>query len=381
MSTSSPPLALPYGRQLIDEEDIAEVTRVLRSDWLTTGPEVAAFEAELATRCGVRFAIAVSNGTAALHCAYAAAGLSKGDELITSPLTFSATANMAIALEAKVRFVDIDADTSCMSTTELRRAIANGAKPKVIAAVDFGGHPCVTNELVEIARSVGAVIVEDGAHSLGTTYQGKHIGALSDMTTLSFHPVKTITTGEGGAILTNNEELARKCREFRNHGVVRDVARWEDNPGPWYYEIQSLGFNYRLSALQCALGRSQLRKLDAFIARRQQIASKYDEAFGPLRTIRAQASCQVAWHIYQISAPSMAERARWVDALAAQHIGTQVHYIPVNALPYYRGLGFDPKDTPLTLRAYQHSLSLPFYPGLTDNDVDRVIHAVRELLR
>lgn len=373
---------LPYGRQSIDEDDIEAVTRVLRSDFLTTGPEIDAFEAELAARLEAKHAVVVSNGTSALHCAYAALGLGHGDVLLTTPYTFSATANMALALSAKVHFVDIDPHTRCISLSALRAALATGVRPKVIAAVDFAGHPSVTAELLELANSVGAKLVQDAAHSLGSRLNGQSIGALSHLTTLSFHPVKTITSGEGGAVVTNDSDLARRCREFRNHGVVRDAERFTtpaSDRGPWLYEIHSLGFNYRLSALQCALGRSQLRKLSSFVTRRAEIVSRYDSALPNLRTVRPLPGAEVAWHLYQITVPSD-RRRQIVEALAARGVGTQVHYVPVNSLQAYRELGYSPTDTPVTLQVSQETISLPLFPAMLDEDVEHVIRSVREVV-
>lgn len=374
----SPP-TLPYGRQWIDDDDVAAVVRTLRSDFLTTGPEVEAFEAELAAACGARFAVAVANGTAALHCAYAAAGLAAGDEVITTPLTFSSTANMALALGARPRFVDVDAATLNLDPSLVEAAI--GPRTRVLAPVDFAGQPAAIDRFLEIARARKLVVVEDAAHAIGARLHGRPLGAWADLTTFSFHPVKTITTGEGGAVVTNDATLAERARDFRNHGMVRDAARLGRHDGPWYYEVQSLGFNYRLSAIQCALGRSQLKKLERFVARRAAIVARYREELAglPLRLTETLPGAEPAWHLFAVRVDGGAPaRARFFAALHERGIGAQVHYIAVNDLPLYRGLGYAPAETPLAYAASQSLVSLPLYPALTDADVGRVIAAVRE---
>ncbi|HWE30655.1 MAG TPA: DegT/DnrJ/EryC1/StrS family aminotransferase, partial [Polyangia bacterium] len=292
---------LPYGKQLVEEDDIAEVVRVLRSDYLTTGPEIEAFEAELAAACGARHAVVVANGTAALHCAYAAAGIGAGDEVVTSPLTFSATANMVLALGGKPVFADVDEGTLCLDPTEAARAIT--PRTKALAPVDFAGHPAAADEFMALARSKGLTVIADASHSIGGTLYGRPVGSLAHLTTFSFHPVKTITTGEGGAVLTDDATLAERARDFRNHGMVRDAARLGRHDGPWYYEVQSLGFNYRLTALQCALGRSQLRKLDRFSARRRAIVERYRAAFAGDARMRLQSQqpgAEPTWHLFAV---------------------------------------------------------------------------------
>ena len=370
---------LPYGRQWIDDDDVAAVVRTLKSDFLTTGPEVEAFERELAEACGARFAVAVANGTAALHCAYAAAGLGPGDELVTTPLTFSATANMALALGARPRFVDIDEATLNLDPTRVADAI--GPHTRVIAPVDFAGQPAAIDRFMAIARERKLIVVEDAAHAVGARLHGRPTGSWADLTTFSFHPVKTITTGEGGAVLTTDPALAERARDFRNHGLVREPSRLGRNDGPWYYEVQSLGFNYRLSAIQCALGRSQLRKLPRFVARRAEIASRYREELRglPLKPIETMAGADPAWHLFAVRVDGgAAARARFFAELGQRGVGAQVHYIAVNDLPLYRSLGYTPEETPRALAASLSLVSLPLYPALTDADVARVIAAVRE---
>lgn len=371
---------LPYGRQWIEDDDIDAVVQALRSDYLTTGPEVEAFETELAGVCGARFAIAVSNGTAALHCAYAAAGIGAGDEVITSPLTFSATANMVLALGAKPVFADVLADTLCLDPARAEEAIT--AQTKAIAAVDFAGHPAQMDELRAVAQRHRLGLIEDAAHSLGSRFLGSPVGRLADMTTLSFHPVKTITTAEGGAVLTDDAALARCVRDFRNHGMVKDPERLARHDGPWYYEIQSLGFNYRLSAIQCALGRSQLRKLERFIGRRAQLVARYRAGLTglPLDWVTEGPGVQPAWHLFAVRVRGGSKvRASLFSGLQKKRIVPQVHYIAVNELPLYRQLGYSGAETPVASEASNALISLPLFPAMSDGDVDYVIGAVREV--
>lgn len=372
---------IPYGRQTIEDDDVEAVVRVLRSDFLTTGPEVPAFEQELAAACEAPHAVAVSNGTAALHCAYAAAGIGPGDEVITTPLTFSATSNMLLALGAVPRFVDVDLDTLCLDPAQVEAAI--GPRTRGIAAVDYAGHPAPMVALKKLADAHGLVLVEDAAHSIGSRLGGHAVGSLADLTTFSFHPVKTITTGEGGAVLTNDAALAMRARDFRNHGMVRDAARLQRNDGPWYYEIQSIGLNYRLTDVQCALGRSQLRKLARFSERRTEIVAQYTAAFADeprLRLMRPSSDAQPSWHLFVVRVKDAATRARFFAGLHRRGILAQVHYVAVNDMPLYRGLGHDPAQTPIAMDAAQTAVSLPLYPALTDEDVARVVRAVRDSL-
>jgi perosamine synthetase len=373
---------LPYGRQWLDDDDVAAVLQVLRSDFLTTGPEVEAFERELAAACGAKHAVAVANGTAALHCAYAAAGLSPGDELVTSPLTFSATANMALALGARPVFADVTPSTLCLDPAAAAAAI--GPRTRVLAPVDFAGHPAALPDLMRLAEQHGLTVVEDASHSIGARLDGKPVGALAHLTTFSFHPVKTITTGEGGAVLTNDDTLAQRARDFRNHGLVRDPARLGRHDGGWYYEIQSLGFNYRLTDLQCALGRSQLRKLPAFVRRRAELVGRYREALAGesrLRFVVERPGVQPAWHLFAVQLEGgAAERRRVFDALVKRDILPQVHYVAVNDMPLYRGLGHAPEQTPVAWAASQALISLPLFPAMTDEDQARVVDALRAAL-
>ncbi|MSP59280.1 MAG: UDP-4-amino-4,6-dideoxy-N-acetyl-beta-L-altrosamine transaminase [Myxococcales bacterium] len=371
---------IPYGRQWIDEDDIAAVTRVLRSGYLTTGPEVEAFEADLASVCGAKHAVVVANGTAALHCAYAAAGLAAGDEVVTTPMTFSATSNMVLALGARPVFADVLASTLGLDPAKAEQAIT--ARTKVISAVDFAGHPAAMDQFMALAKQRGLLVVEDASHSIGGRFQGRPVGSLAHLTTFSFHPVKTITTGEGGAVLTDDDTLAEKARDFRNHGLVRDAARMERRDGPWYYEVQSVGLNYRLSDLQCALGRSQLKKLPQFAKRRGEIVARWRAALRDVPSLTLlvdQPGAEPVWHLMTVQVRGgQRARATFFAALQQRGIAPQVHYIAVNDLPLYRGLGYDPAATPIAFAASHSLCSLPLYPALSDEELDRAIRAVHE---
>lgn len=368
---------LPYGKQLLDQEDIDAVVRVLRSDFLTTGPETEAFEAELAAACGAAHAVVVANGTAALHCAYAAAGVTTGSEVITTALTFSATANTVLALGGRPRFVDVERRSLCLDPERTEAAIT--PETKVLAPVDYAGHPAALDRFMEIANNRGLVVVEDASHAIGADIGGRRIGSIAHLTTFSFHPVKTITTGEGGAVLTNDPVLAQRARDFRNHGLVRDPSRLPVDPPPWYYEIQSLGLNYRLTDLQCALGRSQLAKLERFVERRRLIVARYNQAFADLPALELPTELtgvRAAWHLYPVRLVGT-DRRQFCATLRRSGIGTQVHYIVVNSFPLYTTLGYDPAETPIARSVAESLVSLPLFPGMSDADVDRVIAAVR----
>lgn len=373
---------LPYGRQLIEEDDVAAVAAALRAPLITSGPLLTRFEEALAARCGVRFAVAVSSGTAALQAAYFAAGVADGTEVITSPLTFSATANAAVHLGARVVFADIDPRTLNVDVGEVESKL--GPRTRVIAAVDYAGEPADLPRLRRLAAARGALLVQDAAHALGATLDGRPIAGLADLTILSFHPVKHITTGEGGAVLTDDEHLARRARDFRSHGIIRDQKRLGVDEGPWYYDIQELGLNLRLTELQCALGLSQLGKLDRFLERRRLLASRYLAALrGDERLLLppARAVDQHAWHIFPIRlAGPRPPRREVFERLLEAEIGVQVHYIPVNALAAYRARGERPENTPRALDAYSRILSLPLFPGMTDLDQERVLAALREAM-
>ncbi|OHA66523.1 MAG: UDP-4-amino-4,6-dideoxy-N-acetyl-beta-L-altrosamine transaminase [Candidatus Wildermuthbacteria bacterium RIFCSPHIGHO2_01_FULL_49_22b] len=369
---------LPYGHQWIDQEDVRAVVKILRSEWLTQGPLVEEFENAVAKYCGARYALAVSSGTAALHVAYFAAGIQKGDEVIMSPLTFAATANTAVFLGAKPVFADIKEDTLNIDPAEAEKRITK--KTKVIMAVDFAGRPCEYKELSRIARKHKLVLMADAAHSLGATYKGKKVGQLADITTLSFHPVKAITTGEGGMVLTNNRKFAEKARRFRNHGIER-------KPGKrgWYYEIAEPGLNYRITDIQCALGLSQLKKLNGFLRRRRELARQYRGLLKGVKglilpTVAREA--QSAWHLYPVQiAKGAARRKEVFDKLRQQGIGVQVHYMPLHLHPFYkRKFGYKRGDFPNAERYYDRALSIPLFPAMTNLQQKHVVQALINLL-
>ena len=365
---------LPYGRQSIDEDDIAAVVEVLRSDWLTCGPTVDRFEKALACRCGAAQAVAVSNGTAALHLAMRAIGVGPGDRVLTSANTFLASANATEYVGAAADFADIDPVTRCLSLETLKAAW----KPdvKAVVAVDYAGIPCVSKEMADYIHQRGAVVVEDACHAIGSQRDGFPVGGLPwvDLTTFSFHPVKTLTTGEGGAILTNKAKWADSCRLNRSHGMKRLPS--DVRP----YTMETPGYNYRLTDLQCALGIAQLQKLDTFICRRREIVEKYNRAFAALPHVRIPQTPQgssVAWHLYAVQVDFSAlntTRAAVMEALKAGGVGTQIHYYPVHLQPYYtHRYGYALGKCPVAETWFEQTLSLPLFPAMTDEDVRHVI--------
>jgi len=365
---------LPYGRHWIDEDDIEAVVRTLRSDWLTTGPAVEEFERAVAEHAGAKHAVAVSNGTAALHAAMFALGIGPGDEVIVPPLTFAATANCVVYQGATPVFADVAPGTLLLDPDRAAEKITT--RTKAIIAVDYAGQPCDYDALRSIAQARGIALVADACHALGATYKGRRAGSLADLTAFSFHPVKPITTGEGGMVTTDDPGLARRMRTFRNHGITTD-HRERAQAGTWYYEMSALGFNYRLSDLQCALGTSQLRKLSAWVARRQQIARWYDAAFAgsdAVRPLRTRPEVSHAYHLYVVTT---GHRDELVAALRGKGIGANVHYVPVYLHPYYRQrYGYTKGLCPVAEEAYSQIVSLPIFPQMTDADVARVIAAV-----
>ena len=374
---------IPYATQTIDEDDIEAVVRALRSPFLTQGPLVADFEKQVADYCGARYAVAVNSGTAALHAACFVAGIHAGDEVITSPITFAASSNSVLYCGGMPVFADVESDTICISSTEIEKKITSATK--AIIPVHFAGHPCDMAAISQIARKHHLVVIEDAAHALGALYNGQPIGngAHSDMTILSFHAVKHITTGEGGMILTNNPDLYQKLSMFRTHGITKDTATFQTPfEGDWQYEMQSLGFNYRVTDFQCALGLAQLKKLPEFLTKRREIVYKYNEAFGHLDGIKLlteKANVQSAWHIYVIQVQS--HRREIFDALRQLGLGVNVHYMPVPQQPYYQGLGYTCDGLPNAVKYYQGAITLPLYPKMSNEDVQLVIDTVTKTLK
>ena len=373
---------LAYGHQVIEDDDVQAVSRVLRSDWLTTGPEVANFEEEFAEFVGAPHAVAVTSGTAALHAAAFAAALGPDDEAIVTALTFVATANCVRYQGATVRFADIRPDTLSIDPAAVEKLIT--PRTRAIITVDYGGQPSDLAELLELARRHNLVLIEDASHAVGATYRGQRVGSLADLTTFSLHPVKQMTTGEGGFVVTKDPDLAARAKAFRNHGITTD-ARERANAGSWAYQMVDLGFNYRLSDFQCALGRSQLKKLPVWIERRHEIANRYTNAFSDLTAISTPSILpdrDSAWHLYPIclNLPRLrVDRSRFFAAMRAENIGVNVHYIPVPWHPYYQELGYGKGHWPVTEQVYERLISLPLWAGMTDLDVDNVISAVRKV--
>ena len=369
---------IPYARQWVDERDVEAVAETLRGDWLTTGPAVDRFEAGLCRVTGAAQAVAVDSGTAALHAAYHVVGLGPGDEVVTSPLTFAATANAALYCGAEVRFADVDPATGLIDPEAIEEVITD--RTRVITGVDYAGHPADYDAIGAIADRHGLVVVADGAHSLGARRGGRPVGRLADVTTLSFHPVKPITTGEGGAVVTDDGDRARRAAEFRNHGITRDRRRMHGDEGPWDYEMHDLGVNYRITDLQCALGTSQLRRLDDFIGRRRQIATAYLQAFADVDELKlptVEPGVESGWHLFVIRTRSGTESRRALfERLQDLGLGVQVHYRPVYLHPFYRYRGFEPGICPAAEDFYRRAISLPLFPAMTDREVDAVIDRV-----
>lgn len=369
---------IPYGHQCIDDDDIKAVVDVLKSDWLTTGPAVDAFEAAISEFVGAKYAVAVSSGTAALHTAVYAAGIGAGDEVIVPPMTFAATANAVVFRGATPVFCDIDSGTLLIDPSLVEAKVS--PKTKAIIAVDYAGQPCDYDALREIADRNKLVLIADSCHSIGASYKGRKVGTLADLTAFSFHPVKHITTGEGGMVVTNNPQYHQKMTIFRSHGITTD-HRQRSEKGSWFYEMVDLGYNYRITDFQCALGKSQLEKLPSWIKRRQEIASRYNEAFQSINQIELVAvapNVSHAYHLYVIKLIST-ERDEVFGSLRAAGIGVNVHYIPVYLHSFYREqFGTKEGICPTAETIYKQVLSLPIFPSLTSEDEDVVISAVRE---
>ena len=384
---------IPYGRQNITEADIDAVVKVLRSDWLTQGPMIDQFEQAIANYCGAQYAVAVSNATAALHLACLAIGLGPGDILWTSPNTFVASANCARYCGAEVDFVDIDSQTYNLSVrslgNKLETAAKNGTLPRVILPVHFAGQSCEMQAINTLAETYGVKVVEDASHALGGKYQNKPIGScqFSEMAIFSFHPVKMITTGEGGMIVTNSPELYHKLKQLRAHGITQDPNQiTQESPGSWYYEQQELGFNYRLTDIQAALGLSQLKRLDQFVARRQALADRYHEKLQalPLETPIVLSCNQSSHHLYVIRLKlDQLERSKSeiFSELGSKGIGVQIHYIPVHTQPYYQKFGFHWGQFPIVESYYHEALSLPIHYDLSDEEQDKIVQVLKEVLQ
>lgn len=385
------PPVLPYGRQCITEDDIAAVIAVLRSEFITQGPTIARFEQRVAEYCGAKHAIAVSSATAALHIGALALGLGPRDRLWTSPNTFVASANCALYCGAQVDFVDIDARSYNMSITSLGKKLesakAAGTLPKVLVPVHFAGQSCEMQPIADLCKRYGVRVMEDASHAVGATYQEQAVGncRYSDLAVFSFHPVKIITTGEGGMLLTNDSELHDRLVRLRSHGTVRNErVMSEPGAGPWSYAQVDLGFNYRMTDLQAALGESQMHRLPAFLERRRALVARYNELLAPLPLILPwqHPDTNSSWHLYVVRpdpSRTRVDRLRLYQGLRERQIHAQVHYIPVHTQPWYRDLGFKSGDFPVAEHYYSGALSLPLYPDLGEEGQDRVVAALQAL--
>jgi perosamine synthetase len=376
---------IPYGRQWIDNDDTEAVLEVLRSDWLTTGPKVEGFETDFARFVGARAAVAVSSGTAALHAAMYAIGIAPGDEVIVPAMTFVASANCVVFQGGTPVFADVSPHTLLIDSARVEARITE--RTKAIIAVDYAGQPCSYDALRILAKSHKLSLVSDASHSTGAVYKGRPVGSLADLTTFSFHPVKNMTTGEGGMVTTDDPALERRLRSFRNHGLTKD-SHERERAGSWHYEMDDLGYNYRLTDFQCALGQTQLGKLPGWIQRRREIAGRYDTAFGAMNALTPLAlepDVQHAYHLYvvQLDLKRLKKtRDEMYSALRSQGIGVNVHYMPVHLHPFYgRRFGTHKGMCPVAERAYERIISLPMFPRMTDNDVNIVIATVQEVVK
>lgn len=375
---------LPYGRQTITDADIDAVAQVLRSDWLTTGPKVAEFEHAFAAFTGASEAVAVSNGTAALHAAMHAAGVGPGDEVIVTPMTFAASANAAVYVGATPVFADVEPDTLLLDPEAAEAAVTG--RTRAVVAVDYGGQPCDYGALQDLCDRHGLALIADACHAPGATYQSRPVGTLADFSTFSLHPVKHFTTGEGGIITTDDPDRAAAMRTFRNHGITTD-HRQRDEQGSWFYEMVELGYNYRLTDVQCALGISQLRELKDWVGRRREIARRYDRAFADVSHVTplaVRSDREPAYHLYvvrfDVSGLGVSKQDLFA-ALRAENIGVNVHYVPVHYHPYYRKrFGTGPGLCPVAEAAYEEIITLPVFPTMTDADADDVVRAVAKVV-
>lgn len=375
---------IPYGHHWIDKNDINEVVKVLKSDWITQGLKVKEFENALCKYTGAKYTVVVSSGTAALHIACLAAGIKPGDEVITSSITFAASANCISYCGGTPVFADIQEDTVNIDPEEIKKKI--NQKTKAIIPVHFAGHPCNLEELKEIVKKHNLLLIEDAAHALGAEYKSSKIGSCkySDMTIFSFHPVKHVTTGEGGAVLTNREDLYERLLLLRNHGITKDKKKMEHCNGSWYYEMQELGFNYRLTDFQCALGISQLRKLEKFLSRRREIVNIYNKELSKVGEVILPVEkpyIKSSWHIYYIRLKDSSRRKTVFEKLRKYNVGVQVHYIPVHLQPYYRkNFGYKVGDYPKAEEYYKSTITLPLYPKMTDSEIKYVVDILKKEL-
>lgn len=376
---------LYYGHQYLDEKDVQAVVDVLHSDYLTCGPKITELEQRLCDLTGAKYAVVCSNDTAALHIACMAAGVSAGDEVITTPITFLASANCALYCGAKPVFADIDEETYNIDPKEIEKALT--PRTKAVVAVDYTGQVVDLDTIMETCHKQNVVVIEDAAHSIGTLYKGRPVGSVADMTTFSFHPVKTVTAGEGGAILTDNEEYYRKLLLYRSHGTTRDPAQMtKESEGGWYYQMIDLGYNYRMTDMQAALLLSQLDKLPMFRKRRKEIVARYNEAFSQIPELTVQQeleSSDTTRHLYilRIKPEKLSiDRRGFFDAMAAENIMCNVHYIPIYLQPFYQQMGYPKGLCPKAEKLYNEMMSLPLYYAMTDQDVEDVITAVQKIV-
>lgn len=375
---------LAYGKQKIDEDDINSVVKVLKGDYLTTGPIVSEFENSVAKYVGTKYAVAVSNGTAALHMACYAAGISEGDEVLVPAITFAASSNCVLYCGGKPVFIDIDPKSYNIDINKIKEKITN--KTKAIIPVDFAGQSVDMDSILKIAEEYNLIVIEDAAHALGSEYKNEKVGSKAHMTEFSFHPVKPITTGEGGVVVTNSKELYEKMILFRSHGITRNSELMTENQGPWYYEQIDLGYNYRLTDIQSALGLSQIKKLDDFILKRREIVNKYNEAFKELEEIVTPFENEYSksgYHIYVLLLnldKLKCGRKEIFEALQAENIGVNVHYLPVYLHPYYKKLGYKKGECPVAEDIYNRMITIPLFPSMSDKDIKDVIEAVKKVL-
>lgn len=375
---------LPYGKQKIEQADIDAVVQVLQSDLLTTGPAVVAFEEAVADYVGANYAVAFANGTAALHAACFAADIQPGDEVITSPLTFAASANCVLYQRGVPVFADIDETTWNIDPIEIEKKIT--PKTKAIIPVDFTGKPVEMDEINEIAKKHSLIVIQDSAHALGAIYNNQKVGSIADMTEFSFHPVKHITTGEGGMITTNRKDLYEKLKRFVTHGITRDPSQMSENQGPWFYQQLDLGYNYRITDIQCTLGISQLSRMDENLKRRHEIVAQYQDAFGSMEGVsipQIENLKDSAWHLYilKLNLEELAtDRKVIYEALQAENIGVNVHYIPVYWHPYYQQLGYEKGLCPKAEALYEQIITLPLFSAMSDEDVLNVVEAIKKVI-